>query len=35
MASAQEPETILGPRFEARSAAPAEANDRQNPVEAV
>ncbi len=35
MASAQEPETITGPRFEARMPAPAEASEAQNPVEAV
>lgn len=35
MASAQEPETITGPRFEARTTAPAEADAQQNPVEAV
>jgi len=34
MARAQEPETIIGPRSEARSTAPAEAND-PNPVGAV
>jgi hypothetical protein len=33
MASAQEPETITGPRSEARTTAPAEAN--HIPVEAV
>jgi hypothetical protein len=32
MASAQEPETITGPRFEARTTAPAEAT---HPAEAV
>lgn len=35
MASAQVPETIIGPRWEARLAAPAEANGRQCPVEGV
>jgi hypothetical protein len=35
MASAQEPETITGPRFEARTSAPAEANAQQNAAEAV
>ncbi len=35
MASAQEPETITGPRLEARTTAPAEATERRNPAEAV
>lgn len=35
MASAQVPETIIGPRWEARSAAPTEANGPRNPAEAV
>lgn len=35
MARAQEPESIIGPRFEARPAAPAEANPQHSPVEGV
>ena len=33
MARAQEPEIIIGPRSEARFAAPAEANPQHGPAE--
>ncbi|SFO89653.1 hypothetical protein SAMN04489713_110170 [Actinomadura madurae] len=35
MASEQVPETIIGPRWEARPDAPTEATDQQCPVEGV
>jgi hypothetical protein len=35
MASAQVPETIIGPRWEARSAAPTEAKEPKSPAEGV
>lgn len=35
MAGAQVPETILRPRYEARSAAPAEAIGAHSPVEGL
>lgn len=35
MASAQVPETIIGPRYEARWGASAEANEGQSPAEGV
>lgn len=35
MARTQEPENIIGPRFEARPTAPTEANPQHAPAEGV